>query len=183
MFRKNLSTGTSVQIKTGNTSYFYFPKVYLNKEDRILYIGETGSSGSDLYYFDADTLKLNSVFKKNDYGIFHSTRELFHFGDEIFWGSYRLSDTNAKEIIGKYGTQPSGSITFVSEEMVSTYEGLFLTDTYECIIDYFDAGFDFEYILVSESYNVFFRANSGDENIIIGVNFEIQETPLAGIPV
>ena len=183
VFRKDLSTGASVQITTGNISTFYFPKIYLNKEDRILYIGETRSTGCDLYYFDADTLKMNSVFKKNDYGIFNNTRELFHFGDEVFWGSYRLSDTNAKEIIGKYGTQSSGSITFVSEEMVSTYEGLFLTDTYECIIDYFDAGFDFEYMLVSESYNVFFRSNSGDKNIIIGVNFEIQETPLLGIPV
>ena len=159
VFRKNLSTGEVRTIRTHNIYSFYMPKLCLNREDRILYIGETGSSGSALYYFDADTLVLKSVFEKNDYGIMNHTRELFHFGDEIFWGSYRLSDTNAKELIGKYGTVDYGSITFVSEELVSTYEGLFLTDTYECVIDYFDADFDFEYILVSESYNIFFRAD------------------------
>jgi hypothetical protein len=107
--------------------------------------------------------------------MYNNTRELFHMGDEVFWAGYRLSDTNAKELIGKYGTESYGSVTFVSPELVSTHNGLFLTDTYECVIDYFDAGFRFEYILVTDSYNVFFRARSGDTNIIIGVNFEVQD--------
>ncbi len=175
VFKKNLSTGEAQTVRTENIYSFSTPKVYLNREDRILYIGESGSSGSKLYYFDADTLVLKSVFAKNDYGMWNHTRELFHMGDEIFWAGYRLSDTNAKELIGKYGTQDYGSVTFVSPELVSTHNGLFLTDTYECIIDYFDAGFDFEYILVTDSYNVFFRARSGNTNIIIGVNFDIQE--------
>ena len=175
VFKKNLSTGEIQTIQTDNIFTFYNPKLYLNNEDRILYIGETGSSGSALYYFDADTLALKSVFKKNDYGIMNHTREIFHYGDEIFWGSYRLSDTNAKELIGKYGTYDYGSVTFVSDEMVSTYEGLFLTDTYECVINYFNAGFKFEYILVSDSYNIFFRKRIGDENIIVGINFDLQE--------
>ena len=175
VFKKNLSTGELKTVQAGNQYFFYAPKVYLNKEDQILYIGESGSTGSAIYYFDAVTLELKSVFKKNDYGIMNHTREIFHYGDEIFWGSYRLSDTNAREVIGKYGTANYGSVTFVSDEMVSTYEGLFLTDTYECVIDYFDAGFDFEYMLVSESYNIFFRQRIFDKNIIIGVNFELQE--------
>ena len=50
----------------------------------------------------------------------------------------------------------------------------FLTDTCECIIDYYEADFDFDYILVSESYNVFFRQRIFDRNIIIGVNFGLQ---------
>ena len=175
VFRKSLSTSEVRTVRTEKIYSFYQPKVYLNKEDRILYIGESGSSASTLYYFDADTLELKSTFKKNDYGMYNNTRELFHMGDEVFWAGYRLSDTNAKELIGKYGTESYGSVTFVSPELVSTHNGLFLTDTYECVIDYFDAGFRFEYILVTDSYNVFFRARSGDTNIIIGVNFEVQD--------
>ena len=175
VFKKNLSTGALQRIQLENQYSFYYPKVYLNKEDRILYVGETNGSGCALYYFDADTLNLKSVFKKNDYGIWNHTREIFHYGDEIFWGNYRLSDTDARELIGKYGTANYGSVTFVSEELVSTYEGLFLTETYECVINYFDAEFEFEYILVSESYNVFFRQRLFDKNIIIGVNFELEE--------
>ena len=104
------------------------------------------------------------------------TREIFHVGNQIFWGNYCLSDTNAKELIGRYGTADYGSVVYASEELVSTYEGLFMADTYECVIDYYDADFDFEYMLISESYNVFFRQRYFDKNIIVGVNFELQDT-------
>jgi len=175
VFKKNLKTNELEIVPSKVHNTFYQPKIYLNKEDRILYIGETNYSGCTLYYHDADTLELKSEFKKNDYGFNNNTREIFHVGDEIFWGNYRFSDTNAKEIIGKYGTHSYGSLVYASEELVSTREGLFLTDTYECIIDYFYSDFKFEYILLTDSYNIFFRNDFPDGNIIIGVNFDIQE--------
>ncbi|MBQ8409387.1 MAG: hypothetical protein IJY39_11060 [Clostridia bacterium] len=101
VFKKNLVTNELTMVQNTGLNTFYFPKLYLNEEDRILYIGESGSTGSALYYYDADTLALKSVFKKNDYGIMNHTREIFHLGDEIFWGNYRLSDTNAKELVGR----------------------------------------------------------------------------------
>lgn len=174
VYRKNLTTNELTNILPNSGFSFYQPKLYLNKEDNILYIGETGGSGCALFYFDATTLELKSLFKKNDYGIVNHTRDIFHIGDEIFWGNYRLSDTEAKQIVGRYGVAEYGSINFASKEIVSTYEGLFLTDTYECVINYFDAGFKYEYILVSESYNVFFRERNFNENVIIGVNFNVQ---------
>lgn len=174
VFRKNLVTNQVVTVQNGTHNTFYYPKLLLNKEDRILYVGECGTTGSAIYYYDADTLALRSTFEKDNYGIMNHTREIFHVGDAIFWGNYCLSDTNARELIGRYGTASYGSVVFASEELVSTYEGLFLTDTYECVIDYFDAGFEFEYILVTESYNVFFRQRTADKNIILGVNFELQ---------
>ena len=174
VFRKNLVTGELTMVESKNNNLFYYPKLYLNKEDRILYIGESGSSGNAIYYYDADALTQKSVFLKNNYGIMNHTREIFHVEDMIFWGGYCLSDTNARELIGKYGVANYGSVVFASSEIVSTYEGLFLTDTYECIVNYFDAGFDFEYILISESNNVFFRQRTIDKNIILGVNFNLQ---------
>ena len=177
VFKKNLTTNAIQTVNNSNGNYisFYEPKVYLNKEDGILYIGETGTTGSAIYYYDANTLILKSVFKKDEYGIMNHTREIFHVGDYIFWGNYCLSDKNAKELICRYGTASYGSVTFASEEMVSTYEGLFLTDTGECVIDYYEAGFDYEYLMVSESYNVFFRERGYDVDTIIGVNFDIQK--------
>ena len=174
VYKKNLTTNELIRIIPDRGSTFYQPKLYLNKQDNILYIGETGTTGSTLFYYDATTLQLKSVFRKNGYGIMNHTRDIFHIGDEIFWGNYRLSDTDAKQIVGRYGEGDYGSVNFASEELVSTYEGIFLTDTYECIVNYFDAGFKFQYILVTESYNVFFRARSIDKNVILGVNFSIQ---------
>ena len=175
VFRKNLATNELVKIVRQNDYSFYQPKLYLNKEDNILYIGETACTGCGLYYFDATTLELKCKFLKNDYGIFNHTRDIFHIGDEIFWGNYRLSDTNAKELIGRYGVAQYGSINFASKDVVSTSEGLFLTDTYECIIDYFYDDFEYECILVTESSNIFFRNRDYlKRNIIIGVNFGVQ---------
>lgn len=174
VFKKNLVTDEFIILQNTGHNTFYTPKLYLNKEDRILYIGECGSTGSAIYYYDADTLQLKSFFKKDGYGIMNHTREIFHIGDQIFWGNYCLSDTNAKQLIARYGTVDYGSIVFASDELVSTYEGLFLTDTCECIIDYYEADFDFEYVLVSESYNVFFRQRIFDRNMIIGINFGLQ---------
>lgn len=175
VYKKNLVTNEKTEIRTSNIYSFYEPKVYLNKEDRILYIGERGTTGSSIYYFDSDTLELKSVFEKDDYGIFNHTREIFHIGDMIFWGNYCLSDTNAKQLIARYGTADYGSVVFASEELVATYEGIFLTDTCECIVNYDDANFKFEYVLVSNSYHVFFRMRSySDGNFMIGVNFNLQ---------
>ena len=170
VYRKNLTTNELTKI--GWT--FYQPKLYLNKQDNILYIGESDSTGSTLYYYDATTLQLKSLFRKNNYGIMNHTRDIFHVDDEIFWGNYRLSDVDANQIEGRYGVVDYGSVNFASKELVSTFEGIFLADTYECVVNYFDAGFKFEYILVSDSYNVFFRTRSIDQNIIIGVNFDMQ---------
>ena len=170
VFKKNLVTGNTERI--GST--FYFPKILLNKEDNILYIGESRSTGSAIYYYDPDTLERKSKFEKDNYGITNHTREIFHVGDMIFWGNYCLSDTNASELLARYGTATYGSVNFASEEIVSTYEGLFLTDTYECIVDYDDVQTEFQYVLVTESENIFFRTRSFDKNIIVGVNFSIQ---------
>ena len=174
VYRKNMTTNELTKIIPDRGWSFYQPKLYLNKQDNVLYIGETGSSGSALYYYDATTLQLKSFFRKDNYGLFNHTRDIFHVGNEIFWGNYRLSDKDAKVIVGRYGEAQYGSVNFASENLVSTFEGLFLTDTYECIINYFDAGFNFEYILVTESNNIFFRARSVDKNVIIGVNFSMQ---------
>lgn len=174
VYKKNLTTNELKRIIPERGHHFCQPKLYLNKQDDILCIGETGYTGSALYYYDATTLEFKSVFRKDDYGIMNHTRDIFHIGDEIFWGNYRLSDTNAKQIIGRYGDASYGSVNFASKEIVSTFEGIFLTDTYECIVDYFESGFKFEYILVSESNNIFFRARRVDANIIVGINFGLQ---------
>lgn len=175
VYKKNLTTNKLEEPTTSSgKNSFYYPKLYLNKEDNILYIGETATSGSALYYYDATTLKMKGVFRKNNYGIFNHTKSIFHIDDEIFWGNYRFSDTDIKQIIGKYGEDDTGSVNFASKQLVSTYEGVFLTETYECIINYFDAKFEYEYILITESKNFFFRQRSFDKNIILGVNFSIQ---------
>ena len=151
---------------TTSVSSFYINTFYQQIDS--VFGEEQGAFVSD------DEVDAVTAFVKNNYGIMNHTREIFRIGNEVFWGNYRFSDTDATNIIGRYGVVDYGSVNYASKELVSTFEGLFLTDTYECIVDYFDADFKFEYILVSESYNVFFRARSINRNVIIGVNFGLQ---------
>jgi hypothetical protein len=175
VFKKDLITGETVRLTDGdNYILFYYPKLYLNKEDGILYVGECKTTGSTLYYYDTETLEMIGKFKKDNYGIMNHTREIFKVGDDIFWGSFRLSATDPKELIGKYGSKDYGSTVYASEELVSTYDGLFLTDTYECIVNYSDADFRYEYLIVTESNNFFFRQRSINQEILVGVNFNMQ---------
>ena len=175
VFKKNLISGEETVIqKNGNYVSFYCPKICLNKEERILYIGESDSSGCSLYYYNADTLELIGVFQKNNYGVSYASREMFLIEDTLYWGNYAISATNPDELLKHYGTSDSGNLVYASKYLVSTYDGLFLTDTCECIVDYFKAGFDFRSILITDSYNIFFRQTVLDKNIIIGINFNLQ---------
>jgi len=184
VFRKDLVTNEAGVIQAsplpGGTlpETFYFPKILLDKEKRILYVGESGSSGCVLYYYDADSLILKNRFcelrGKWEYGHRNHTREMFHISDEIFWGCYRFSDTNAEDVKGYYDdVYKEGDLTFVTKDLVATYEGLFLADTYECVVDYSDAEFDFKYILISDDYYIFFRSGDANEHIIYGLNFSL----------
>lgn len=169
IFRKNIATGEMSQLSVKSNQLFYFPKLLLNKEDNILYVGECKNSGCAIYYFDSNTLQLKSSFKKNNYGIMNHTRDIFHIGNDIFWGNFRLSDTDATNVIGQYGGADYGSINFASPDFVGTYEGLFITDTYECVINYRDTQFPYPCILITKSKNVFFADRMERDKIIIGV--------------
>ena len=171
VYRKNIVTNKVVQINDNN-SLFSDPKIYLNKEDGILYVGETFSSGCALYYYDAKTLNFMSKFEKNDYGISNKTRKLFHVGNNVYWGGYCISDTNAEELRGRFGTDCDGSMLYASEKIISTNEGLFDANTYEYIVNYSEAKFDYKQIIVSESGKLFFKQNNTDETVIVNLKLQ-----------
>ena len=170
VYRKNLVTHKVVKI-TQNNSLFHEPKLLLNKEDGILYIGEANYTGSILYYYDAETLNFKSKFLKNNHGIDNKTREIFHVGDNVYWGSYCFSDTNAEEIKCEFGAPNTGSMLYASQSAVFTEEGIFNANTYEYIVRYSELNFDFKEIVISETGNIFAKRSTPDETIIINIKF------------
>lgn len=109
---------------------FYFPKLLLNKEKGLLYIGESGSTGSTLYYYNISDLSLHSMFRKNNYGLTNIKRTMFLVDNNVFWGGFRLSADNAENIIGEYSGE---STYFADKNFVITRNGIFDTKTYEFI--------------------------------------------------
>jgi hypothetical protein len=171
VFRKNILNNETVTLP----QTFYYPKIYVNHEDGLLYIGESHCSGSRLYYLDANTLLLKSSFAKNNYGISNNTREIFHVNDMVFWGNYCFSDTNATAPICVYGRDDIGEVIFASEDYVSTRDGIYVTDTTECIIKSQNDKYYYHDIIITKSYNVFLKTHlSTNANVLIGINLNLQ---------
>ena len=125
----NLQTKETKMIKNGNVSKsFYFPKLALNKELGLLYIGESGSTGSALYYYNTSDLSLHSVFKKDNYGLTNQKRTLFYVGNNVFWGGFRFGADSAENIIGSYS---GNSIYYADQNFVITVKGIYDTESYQ----------------------------------------------------
>ena len=134
VYRTDLSTNeTKTIVRPDNVpELFYFPKLLLNKEKGLLYIGDSGTTGSTLYYYNTADLSLHSMFRKNDYGLTNQKRTMFYVNDNIFWGGFRFGSDSAKNIIGEYG---GSSTHYADESFVITANGIYETDTYQYLGD------------------------------------------------
>lgn len=129
VFCTNLVTNeTKVIIGNNNApKLFFYPKLLLNKEKGLLYVGESGSSGSDLYYYNTSDLSQHSIFSKDNYGLMNRKRTMFLVNGNVFWGGFRLDSENAKNIVGEYG----GNNTYYADKnFVITGNGIYDTETY-----------------------------------------------------
>lgn len=176
IYRMNLQTEETELVRQFSNSYttFYYPKIYLNKEDRLLYIGETSSSGCDLFYVDADTLEFKGTFSKDGYGVHNSSRQLFHFDNKVVWGNYCFSDTNINQIYCVYGDPENVCTYYATKDYVVTREGIFNTNTAECIMKYTFSDDHYKDAIITESYNIFFKRDTSNRKAILGVNMNFQ---------
>jgi hypothetical protein len=123
VFCENLKTKETTRIG----SLFYFPKLLLNKEKGLLYIGEKGCTGCLLYYYKTSDFSLHSKFAKNNYGLFNGKRTMYLVNDNVFWGGFRFASDNAGNVVGEYG----GDTTYYADEnFVITASGIYGTDSY-----------------------------------------------------
>lgn len=128
----NLSTNVTETLarNDGVPNLFYFPKLLLNKEKGLLYIGESNSTGSTLYYYNAFDLTFHSMYRKNNYGLMNQRRTMFLVNDNVFWGGMRFGADNAENIIGEYG---GTSTYYADEDFVITATGIYETDSYQYV--------------------------------------------------
>lgn len=132
IFRTNLDTNETKNVVDDNNvpQFFYYPKLLLNKEKGLLYIGESGSSGSKLYYYNTSDFSLHSSFAKDNYGIMNHQRTMFLVNANVFWGGFRFASDNAGNVIGEYTGSYYGTY-YADENYVATRNGIYNTETYE----------------------------------------------------
>ena len=163
VYRTNLATNETKTIKQNNTNgLFYFPKLLLNKEKGLLYIGESGSTGSTLYYYKTSDLSLHSKFAKNNYGLTNIKRTMFLVDNNVFWGGFRLGADSAENVIGDYSGE---STYFADKNFVITRNGIFDTKTYEFITSIDDALY--ASVTANESLVTVFKHYPGDVVVVL----------------
>ena len=132
-YRYNLKTSQIDNITPDKGYSFYEADVLVNQQLGVVYIGESGSTGSRLYCFDITTLELKSKFEKDNYGYSNKKRRTFLLGNSVYWGEFRIDAANVSRIDAQYtGTYPAGML-HVDDIFVVTTNGIYIRETYEQI--------------------------------------------------
>lgn len=163
VFCTNLATNETTQVAGQRT--FYYPKLLLNKEKGLLYIGESGSSGSQLYYCNTSDLSIQSSFAKNNYGLMNNERTMFFVNDNVFWGGFRFASGNATNPIGEYS---GNSFYHADKNFAITQKGIFETNTYTFLGE-METLIDFAMVTENKCLVAVFRIHPA--NIVVAVPY------------
>lgn len=116
--------------RTLATPLIHQADIAINKDKNILYIGESGLSGSDLYYFSIDK---NEVISKNNhegYGFPFPKRSVIFHGESVYYAGRSFDAENANVINGQY---TEGTINYVTENLVLTADEIYDKGSFELI--------------------------------------------------
>ncbi|MGL5354822.1 MAG: dockerin type I domain-containing protein, partial [Clostridium sp.] len=129
----------------------YNPDLAINKEKNILYIGESGLSGSNMVYYSITDNKIISKSNYNNgYGFSYPERSILFDGINVFYAGRNFKDDNATTILGKYSDD---TIIYTTDEFVFTKKSIYNKKDYSLI-----SNFDFELNLAAQSskYDMYF---------------------------
>ncbi|MFC0216612.1 YncE family protein [Paenibacillus chartarius] len=106
----------TTQKETLLITQIYEPDLAVDPVNHILFIGESGLSGSDLYSYSTNTLQQQSKTNYDNYGFYSPARKVIVDGDQVFYAGYRFNNKDLNSIQGKY----KYSIMYVSGNYVFT---------------------------------------------------------------
>lgn len=99
-----------------NAYYFSEPDIELNSLENTLYIGESASSGSDLYAMNVEDLSLKKNDFDNDYGFSYPSRKLIFDSDTLYYAKHSIQASDITNEMKEY-----------TEEIVSTSKDYVVT--------------------------------------------------------
>lgn len=171
VFCTNLQTNETKAILTDGKfpRTFSEPKLLLNKKLGLLYIGESGSTGSALYYYNTSDLSMHSVYKKDNYGLSNWYRTMYFVNDNVFWGGFRFGADSAENLIGEYSGY---SFYHADENFVVTPKGVFDTNTYMLLSDLENMS----YVFVTKNMALVAVFHINPANIVVIVPYDISIT-------
>lgn len=104
-----LSEGVITEELLTAANSFYEPDIEYDPSESILYIGESGSSGSDLYAMNVGDLSLKKTDFNDNYGFYFPSRKLILDGELLYYAKHAILASDLTDEIQSY-----------NEEIVST---------------------------------------------------------------
>lgn len=126
IYRTNLSDTTKTDKIVG---YYYFPKILINKQDNLLYVIESSTTGSKVHYINLSDLTLQS--ETSGYGYDNISRYAYFDGQYLYAMNFKIDKTNASHIVGEYVYKQDywDGVTFVNNDFIITDNAIYSKDT------------------------------------------------------
>lgn len=158
VFRYNLKNSDIINIGPTTWATFYEADIFINGEHGLVYIGESGSTGSVLYCYDMETLELKSKYKKDNYGYTNWRRRMYLLDNSIYWGEFQLNALDVSQVEAQYTGSNSAGIIYVDDYFVVTTGGIYLRETCEHLLE---ENFNSIYtaIVITKSGNILMTEN------------------------
>ncbi len=139
---------TFLDVPELNSDTFYEPDLISNEPD-VLYVAESGSSGSDIYKISlTDGSILSQSTFDEGYGFSYPKRKVFTDDDEVFYAARSLKKEDLTQINGFYG----GTITGYTDQFVFSETAIFDRDEFHKVSD---LPFETEFLLVPSMNEIY----------------------------
>lgn len=165
LYDYDLASNTEAEVTIVGESYssFYEPDLNLDPTTNTLYIGEAGSSGSDLKAISTQDYSLKSELTYDeDYGINNNYRNIVHTGEDIFFAGRKFNQTNLADIHGTYLEDDGfdAKIVYADQNYVYSTQSIFDRETYLKVASISqNESFETDFILTHENTLYFFDSS------------------------
>ncbi|MFB9330746.1 S-layer homology domain-containing protein [Paenibacillus aurantiacus] len=159
VFKLERSTGISSSLPV---SYMSGPVLRADENRHLLYVGETGSSGSDLIAFDYEAnRKVSDSTYDGNYGFGFPYPMILTDGKDVFFGGSRLDGADLAVIYGAYPREGSynyliSSIMDMNGAYVATSQGLYDKERYLRVASY---PYEADKALIGKNGRVYLQAS------------------------
>jgi hypothetical protein len=124
----NFDTGQIQDLYNTTHNQYYLPDLALDLANNLLYIGETGLTGSKVYTIrTSDLTEIDRVASDGGLSMYNPYRKTIFTGGSIYWETRRFDASRLPNILGSYGER----FIAVSGNQVFCPTAIYRRDTYQ----------------------------------------------------
>ncbi len=143
VFRYNMVTNETEQIVHRKIKTFSNPDILVDAESGTFYLGESGSTGSELFLYEIETLTAERWYSSGGYGRDNEVRRILMDDEYVYWGGVKLQHNLQEKHIYinrvamdnySYPTDEANGILHITDNYVVTTDGIHLKSTDKQIV-------------------------------------------------